>query len=67
MSGRYRRGRRRTWTSGFRRSRGYPNMRSSMVKRSRGNLRAANNQNDTSDVVINLMKSVDVGPFFRSI
>ena len=61
MSGRYRRGRRRTWTSGFRRSRGYPNMRSSMVKRSRGNLRAANNQNDTSDVVINLMKSVDVG------
>lgn len=61
MSGRYRRGRRRTWNSGFRRSRSYSTMRSSMAKRSRGNLRAANNQNDTSDVVINLMKSVDVG------
>lgn len=61
MSGRYRRGRRRTWNSGFRRSRSYSTMRSSMAKRSRGNLKAANNQNDTSDVVINLMKSVDVG------
>lgn len=61
MSGRFRRGRRRTWNSGYRRSRGYASGRTSIAKRSRGNLRAANNQNDTSDVVINLMKSVDVG------
>jgi len=61
MNSRYRRGRRRTFTSGFRRSRSYSSFRTTMARRSRGNLRAAVNQNDTSDVVINLMKSVDVG------
>lgn len=61
MSGRFRRGRRRGFSSGFRRTRSYSNMRTSMAKRSRGNLRAASHQNDTSDVVINLIKSVSVG------
>lgn len=61
MSGRFRRGRRRTYSSGYRRTRSYSNMRTSMSKRSRGNLRAASHQNDTSDVVINLIKSVSVG------
>jgi len=59
MSGRFRRrsyGRSRY--SRYRRS-GFG--RSGLVRRARGNLKAANQQNDTSDVVINLIKSIYVG------
>ena len=57
MSGRYRYRRRSGWRS--RRST-YRN-RSSIVKRARGNMRAANAQADSTDVVINLMTKVKTG------
>lgn len=60
MSGRYRRGgfssRRRFARARYRGSRF-----SSSVRRARGNQRAANNQNDVSNVVVNLMKRVKTG------
>ena len=61
MSGRFRRwsGRRRFARANGRGSRwGY---RSSTRRRARGNLRAANNQTDSSDININLFKTVSVG------
>lgn len=55
--------RRRNWSSGFRRR--YGNNRfgrsTGIVRRARGNQRAANQQADASDVVINLMTSVKAG------
>lgn len=61
MSGRYsRRARRSTWASRrtyYRRSR----FGSNAARRARGNMRAASQQNDTSDVVINLMTTVKTG------
>lgn len=59
MSGRYRFRRR----SGFRRStRSFVrNNRSTIVRRARGNARAANNQADTTDVTINLMTKCKSG------
>lgn len=61
MSSRFRFRRRNTWSSGsrIRRRRGFGS--SSLVKRARGNMRAANNQNDSSNVVINLMHSIYAG------
>lgn len=63
MSFRFRgRNTRRTWTPNarFARRRAY-STGSSLIKRSRGNMRAANQQNDASSVVINLMHSVYAG------
>lgn len=59
MSGRYRFRRR----SGFRRSfrSSFRNNRSSIVRRARGNARAANAQADTTDVTINLMTKIKSG------
>ena len=62
MSGRFGRRRfNRRGYSAYRRYGGANRYRSSMARRARGNARAANNQNDTSDVVINLIKPVCVG------
>lgn len=58
MSGRYRYRRRSGWRSSYSRARrSYNRARSSLVKRAKGNARAANAQADTTDVVINLMHS----------
>lgn len=59
MSGRYRR--RSYGRSRYSRYRRGGFGRSGLVRRARGNLKAATQQNDTSDVVINLIKSVYVG------
>jgi hypothetical protein len=55
--------RRRNWSSGFRRRYGGSRYgrSSGIVRRARGNQRAANQQADASDVVINLMTSVKSG------
>lgn len=58
MSGRYRFRRRAGYRSGYSRSRNnYSRNRTSLVKRARGNAKAANAQADITDVVINLMHS----------
>lgn len=62
MSGRYRfRRRANTYRSSRSRSRFSRVSNSSLVRRARGNMRAANQQNDASNVVINLMHSVYSG------
>lgn len=57
MSGRYRYRRRTGYRSSYSRRNGYTRNRSSIIKRARGNAKAANAQSDTADVVINLMHS----------
>ena len=58
MSGRYRFRRRSGWRSSYGRARSrYNRARTSIIKRAKGNARAANAQADTTDVVINLMHS----------
>lgn len=63
MNSRYRFRRRATWSAGSRysRRRRFGVSSSSLVRRARGNMRAANNQNDSSNVVINLLHSVYAG------
>lgn len=63
MNSRYRFRRRATWSAGSRysRRRRFGSSSSSLVRRARGNMRAANNQNDSSNVVINLLHSVYAG------
>ncbi|OUM57054.1 hypothetical protein PIROE2DRAFT_18066 [Piromyces sp. E2] len=60
MSGRYRRsGYRRSYNTGrlgYKRSRNFGRS-SALVKRARGNMKAANNQTDSADVTINLIHS----------
>ena len=58
MSGRYRFRRRSGWRSSYGRARSsYNRGRSSLIRRAKGNARAANNQADSTDVIINLMTS----------
>jgi len=63
MSGRYRTYGRRSYSTGYRfkRSRTGRGNIGTVVKRARGNLRAANQQNDISNVTINLMHSCYAG------
>lgn len=63
MNSRYRFRRRATWSAGsrFSRRRRFGTSSSSLVRRARGNMRAANNQNDSSNVVINLLHSCYAG------
>lgn len=62
MSGRFRRfGRSTRRFGGFRSSRYSRGGRTSLVRRARGNIRAATQQNDVSNVVINLMHKVKAG------
>ena len=56
MSGRYRFRRRSGWRSSYGRARSrYNRGRTSIIRRAKGNARAANNQADSTDVIINLM------------
>ena len=41
--------------------RSYGGTNNTVVRRARGNMRAANNQNDVSNVVINLLKPIYAG------